>query len=75
MAVGNDPVDVGGLQAGVLDRLQRCFELQGKRRAVRAALVIGLSNAGDGASLAQGHQGAPPEGIVLGAYNTTGLTV
>ena len=53
VAVGDQAVDVGWLQAGVADGVQRGFKLEGQRGAVGAAQVFGFTDAGDGACFVQ----------------------
>jgi hypothetical protein len=59
VAVGDHAVDVAGLQAGILDGVQRRLQLQGQRAPVGAAHVACFADAGDGARLAQGHVFSP----------------
>ena len=59
LAIRDHAIDVGRLEAGILDRAQRRLELEGQRRAIGAAHVLGLADAGDGSYFAQGHGCTP----------------
>ena len=57
VAVGDQTVDVGRLQAGIAMAFSEASSCSDSARAVGAAHVLGFADAGDGASLAQGHDG------------------
>ena len=59
LAIGNHAIDVGRLEARILDRAQRRLKLEGQRCAIGATHVLGLADAGDGCYFAQGHGCTP----------------
>ena len=59
LAIRDHAIDVGRLEARILDRAQRRLKLEGQRRAIGAAHVLGLADAGDGSYFAQGHGCTP----------------